>query len=91
MDAKTRWQYHVVRAELDRESYARVVWIDDNEDAEYASNEPMRLKTLYEVLDDWGDEGWELVGFSPIQGSNLMQYILKRPSGWRAPDDGRLG
>ena len=34
---------------------------------------------LEAMLNDWGEEGWEVVGFRMIENSNQAQLIAKRP------------
>ena len=36
------------------------------------------LATIDEFLDERGDDGWELVGFSPDPASTRLIFILKR-------------
>ena len=31
------------------------------------------------LLNQWGEEGWEIVGFRTIENSNQAQVIAKRP------------
>lgn len=30
------------------------------------------------LLDEWGQEGWEVIAFHPIQGSNKVTIVAKR-------------
>jgi len=34
---------------------------------------------LEELLDQWGEEGWEVVGFRSIENTNQAQLIARRP------------
>jgi len=34
---------------------------------------------LEEILNEWGQEGWELITFRTIENTNQAQLIAKRP------------
>ena len=51
---------------------------------EYASV-PLIVHAVKEILDQWGDQGWELVSVTDL-GTGGPVAILKRPRGEAAQD-----
>jgi len=35
---------------------------------------------VYQLMNQWGAEGWELVNITPVPTGNLFRMIFKRPS-----------
>ncbi len=42
-------------------------------------------EAIQEMLNDWGGEGWEVIAFHPIQGSNKITIVAKRVASSRRP------
>lgn len=45
---------------------------------EYATV-PLLVHATKQILDTWGDDGWELVGVIPGPGTEQLVAYLKRP------------
>lgn len=44
---------------------------------EYASV-PLIVHSIKEILDNWGDDGWELVTALEVQGAGLLGLMKRR-------------
>ena len=53
---------------------------------EYATV-PLLVHATKQILDNWGDDGWELVAVVPGPNAEQLVAYLKRPSGMTRGDD----
>ncbi len=74
--ALTRWQYRIADTDPSGDKLQALDgWVDLPDLLAPGSSESM---TIHQAVQEWGQEGWELVSVVLSPG-NAMRYVFKKP------------